>query len=170
MFYNEKKKKKDLLTRPRWLPQRISLLLALTLAIAVQVYAKKPGTWHDRQEVVFKSRSSTGLKASKPHIIMMLVDDWGRANVGYHRNASDRETVTPNFDKLLKEGLELNQNYAFQACTPSRSSFLTGRLPIHVNDKLGSFDYQSISMTNLAHSRNLTPRTLCQVIKVFLET
>ena len=120
--------------------KNFSLLLALTLAIAVQVYAMKPGTWHNTQKVVFKSRSSTGLKASKPHIMMMLVDDWGWANVGYHRNASDRETVTPNFDKLLKAGLELNQNYAFQACTPSRSSFLTGRLPIHVNDKLGSFE------------------------------
>ena len=76
--------------------------------------------------------------AAKPHIMMMLLDDWGWANVGYHRDTHDRETVTPKFDRLLREGLELDQHYVFLACTPSRSSFLTGRLPIHVNDKFGS--------------------------------
>ena len=72
--------------------------------------------------------------ASLPHIVMMLVDDWGWANVGYHRNPPTREVVTPNIDQLVKEGLELNQHYAYQVCSPSRSSFLSGRLPIHVND------------------------------------
>ena len=72
-------------------------------------------------------------QASKPHIVFMLVDDWGWANVGYHRNSSLKEIVTPNIDNLVKEGLELNQHYVFRVCSPTRSSFLTGRLPIHVN-------------------------------------
>ena len=73
--------------------------------------------------------------ADKPHILFLMVDDWGWANVGYHRNSPTREVVTPNFDSLVKEGLELDQHYAFQFCSPSRCSFLSGRLPIHVNDK-----------------------------------
>ena len=72
---------------------------------------------------------------SKPHIVFVMVDDWGWANVGYHRDPSTKEVVTPTFDSLAKQGLELDQHYAYQFCSPSRSSFLTGRLPIHVNDK-----------------------------------
>ena len=34
--------------------------------------------------------------AAKPHLVFMLVDDWGWANVGYHRNETDKEVVTPN--------------------------------------------------------------------------
>ena len=79
--------------------------------------------------------SVTGSKAadSKPHIVFVMVDDWGWANVGYHRDPPTKEVVTPNFDSLAKQGLELDQHYAYQVCSPSRSAFLTGRLPIHVN-------------------------------------
>ena len=71
---------------------------------------------------------------AKPHLVFMLVDDWGWANVGYHRNPPTREVVTPNIDNLVKEGLELNQHYVFKFCSPSRSCLMSGRLPIHVND------------------------------------
>ena len=71
---------------------------------------------------------------TKPHIVMMLVDDWGWANVGYHRDPPTKEVVTPNIDSLVREGLELDQHYVFQVCSPSRSSLISGRLPIHVND------------------------------------
>ena len=72
--------------------------------------------------------------STKPHIVMMLVDDWGWANVGYHRDPPTKEVVTPNIDSLVREGLELDQHYVFQVCSPSRSSLISGRLPIHVND------------------------------------
>ena len=72
--------------------------------------------------------------ADKPHIVYILVDDWGWANVGYHRNPPTREVDTPNIDSLVKEGLELDQFYVYQFCSPSRSSLMSGRLPIHVND------------------------------------
>lgn len=71
---------------------------------------------------------------AKPHIVFMLVDDWGWANAGYHRITPTPEVVTPNIDRLVKEGLELNHHYVFKLCSPSRCSLLTGRLPIHVND------------------------------------
>ena len=70
----------------------------------------------------------------KPHLVFMLVDDWGWANVGYHRNPPTKEVVTPHIDSLVKEGLELDQHYVYQFCSPSRSCLMSGRLPIHVND------------------------------------
>ena len=71
---------------------------------------------------------------SKPHIVFMLVDDWGWATVDYHQNPSTPEVVIPNIDNLVKQGLEVDQHYVFKLCSPSRCSLLTGRLPIHVND------------------------------------
>ena len=73
--------------------------------------------------------------SSKPHIVLMLVDDWGWDNVGYHRNPPTKEVVTPNIDNLVKEGLELDQHYAYKFCSPSRSCLMSGRLPVHVNDQ-----------------------------------
>ena len=78
---------------------------------------------------------STNCYGDKPHIVFMMVDDWGWANVGYHRDPPTKEVDTPNFDSLKKEGLELDQHYVYQFCSPSRSCLMSGRLPIHVNDQ-----------------------------------
>ena len=64
-----------------------------------------------------------------PHLIYFLVDDMGWSNVGYHND----EPHTPTIDSLAREGTQLNRFYAYQVCSPTRSSFLSGRLPIHVN-------------------------------------
>ena len=64
----------------------------------------------------------------------MLVDDWGWANVGYHCDPPTREVDTPNIDSLVQVGLELDQHYVYQFCSPSHSSLMTGRLPVQVND------------------------------------
>ena len=73
----------------------------------------------------------------QPHIVLILIDDLGWANVGYHRDPSTAEVDvdTPNIDSLVEQGLELNHHYAASVCAPSRSSLLSGRLPIHVNDQ-----------------------------------
>ena len=35
-------------------------------------------------------------------------------------------------DELVATGIELDRNYAFQYCSPSRSALQSGRNPIHV--------------------------------------
>ena len=72
----------------------------------------------------------------RPDLIFVLVDDWGFANVGYHRDATwpgNNETRTPNIDRLALGGLRLERNYVFKYCSPTRSALQTGRNPIHVN-------------------------------------
>jgi hypothetical protein len=71
----------------------------------------------------------------KPHIVLLVVDDWGYANVGFHRrrNSSHDDVDTPNFDTLVAEGLELDRNYVHKFCSPTRASIQSGRLPVHVN-------------------------------------
>lgn len=85
---------------------------------------------------------------TKPHIVFVLVDDWGHADVSFRNPA----ICTPNFKKLADTGLILNRHYVFKYCSPSRASFLTGRWPhhthqynIHPNVPLGA----NINMTML---------------------
>jgi arylsulfatase I/J len=73
----------------------------------------------------------SALLASPPHILHVIVDDFGWANTNYHREVSDPEIVTPNLDALVKEGILTMRHYVHPECTPSRTSFITGRLPMH---------------------------------------
>ncbi len=58
-----------------------------------------------------------------PNILLMVADDAGWRDVGYHGS----EIRTPNLDKLMQEGVELNQFYVCPTCSPTRASLLTGR-------------------------------------------
>ena len=71
-------------------------------------------------------------KAKQPHLLYLLADDYGWANVGFH--ATDMHT--PQIDRLAtQEGFELSRLYAYRFCSPTRSSIMTGRLPYHVNQQ-----------------------------------
>ena len=68
------------------------------------------------------------------HVLFLLVDDFGWANVGHHLPASDRREIqTPNIDRLYKNGIDLNHHYAYKICSPSRTALQTGRHPVRVN-------------------------------------
>ena len=76
-------------------------------------------------------------------ILMVIVDDLGFGDVGFTRggvNGSilppNPEVFTPHMDALAGNGTVLTRAYVHQMCTPSRASFLTGRLPMHVQDTL----------------------------------
>lgn len=70
--------------------------------------------------------------AARPNILAVIVDDFGWGNVGFHRSDGSREVQTPNMDAMVKEGILLNRHYVHMMCTPSRSAFQSGRLPVHV--------------------------------------
>ena len=61
-------------------------------------------------------------QASRPHIVLLAIDDVGWADVGYHGS----DFPTPNIDALAKSGVELDRMYAMPQCSPTRSAILTG--------------------------------------------
>lgn len=87
--------------------------------------------------LVAAAMSSVALQnRSQPNIVVFVVDDFGWANIGIHRNNTNdpqHEVQTPNMDALAAEGITLDRNYLFWYCSPSRSALQTGRNPIHVN-------------------------------------
>lgn len=71
-----------------------------------------------------------------PNIFLVLVDDFGWNDAGWHRTEAVDEIQTPTMDALVREGLELDRHYVHMMCTPSRASLQTGRLPVHVLTQL----------------------------------
>merc|ERR1712198_22068 len=62
-----------------------------------------------------------------PNILLLLADDLGFNDVSWHNDA----VLTPNMEKLAKEGVILEQHYSQPICTPTRGALLTGKYPIH---------------------------------------
>eukprot|EP00302_Diacronema_sp_CCMP2436_P032380 CAMPEP_0179995498 /NCGR_PEP_ID=MMETSP0984-20121128/7115_1 /TAXON_ID=483367 /ORGANISM="non described non described, Strain CCMP 2436" /LENGTH=640 /DNA_ID=CAMNT_0021914989 /DNA_START=50 /DNA_END=1972 /DNA_ORIENTATION=- len=71
----------------------------------------------------------------RPHILLILADDVGWANVGYN-NPTNPELRTPRIDALVRDGVRLDRHYAHWTCSPSRVALLSGRLPAHNIDQL----------------------------------
>ena len=67
--------------------------------------------------------TTVGLAAQAPHILFVMLDDVGFADVSYHGG----NIPTPFIDELANTGLRLERYYVHPLCTPTRLSFLTGR-------------------------------------------
>lgn len=75
--------------------------------------------------LLFSSLVAFSQQKNKPNIIIILADDLGYADVGYHKLNSD--ISTPNIDKLAKEGMHFTTAYVTNAVSsPSRAGMLSG--------------------------------------------
>jgi len=72
---------------------------------------------------------------AKPHVFMFLQDDLGHDDVAFYGNTVN-EDVTANITAAAKEGIVLNRHYVHWHCSPTRRTFLTGRLPLHHSEFL----------------------------------
>lgn len=64
--------------------------------------------------------------AQPPHIVLLVADDLGWGDVGYHGS----RIQTPSIDRLAREGVELDRFYVQPLCSPTRAALVTGRYPI----------------------------------------
>ncbi|MEM7475705.1 MAG: arylsulfatase [Planctomycetota bacterium] len=63
---------------------------------------------------------------SRPNIVILLADDLGWGDVGYHGSNIE----TPNIDKLASQGTRLENFHVAPLCSPTRAGLMTGRWPI----------------------------------------
>jgi arylsulfatase A-like enzyme len=73
------------------------------------------------------------LADERPNIIVMVADDLGWNDVGFHGGDID----TPSLDRLAAEGVELNRFYTTPICSPTRAALMTGRDPIRLGVAYG---------------------------------
>ena len=72
-------------------------------------------------------------RVAAPHIVVLLADDLGFGDVGFHGSAIS----TPHIDALASRGVRLEQFYAQPVCSPTRGALLTGRYPIRLGLQVG---------------------------------
>ena len=84
--------------------------------------------------------------AAPPTVIFnVIIDDLGFANVAW-RSPNPPENSTPRLAALKASGVSLERQYNHFTCTPSRSSFMSGRLPVHVQTTLANPDVQNAGL------------------------
>ena len=62
-------------------------------------------------------------RAGRPNILLIVADDLGWADVGYHGS----DLLTPNLDREVKRAVELDCHYVAPVCSPTRAGLLSGR-------------------------------------------
>lgn len=90
------------------------MIVSMTCALV----ACRPCLTDERAPTSFQS---TGVR---PNIVLIMTDDQGWGEVGFHGN---KVIKTPNLDRFAAEGTELTNFYVSPMCTPTRSSLMTGR-------------------------------------------
>lgn len=65
----------------------------------------------------------------KPNILVIWGDDIGTWNIS-HNNRGMMGYMTPNIDRIAKEGVAFTDYYAQQSCTAGRAAFIGGNVPV----------------------------------------
>ncbi len=89
-------------------------------------------------------------EAVQPNILLIMTDDQGFGDVGYHGNPDIR---TPHMDKLAGEGAWFRQFYVSSVCAPTRASLLTGRYSMRTGTQWVTRNLESMHSdeTTFAH-------------------
>ncbi len=137
------------------------LLLAVLLVLFVAYRVAIFGQVDDSTRVANKAQyldsisSGAGTMPSGPNIVFILYDDMGYGDIGVGAAASALIN-TPNIDQLAQQGVMLSDFYSpAPVCTPSRTGFLTGRLPARAG--LYQVAYPTDSVTEFFASTMLNP-------------
>lgn len=77
--------------------------------------------------------SLPGMTQERPNIILIMTDDQGYGDLGYHGNP---QIKTPTLDQLAAQSVRFSNFYVSPVCAPTRASLMTGRY----NIRTGVFD------------------------------
>ena len=78
--------------------------------------------------LVLVTVSVSAEQVNQPNILIILADDLGWNDVGYHGSPIE----TPNIDRIAQEGIELDRFYVQPSCSPTRAGLMTGKVPMRL--------------------------------------
>lgn len=96
------------------------------------LYAQHGKKWDKQDKAIDKKLAEIkkNNNGKSPNILFILIDDVGFGELGSTEMNYVRGIKTPNINNFAKEGLSFMNMYTEPSCTPTRTSFTTGRLPI----------------------------------------
>jgi arylsulfatase len=71
----------------------------------------------------------------KPNILVIWGDDIGVWNIS-HNNRGMMGYMTPNIDRIAREGLSFTDYYGQQSCTAGRAAFIGGNVPVRTQGRM----------------------------------
>lgn len=81
----------------------------------------------------------------RPHILLMVLDDIGRADTGIYGSPSKGSNIPmQRLNELAKEGVVLEDFYTQTVCSPTRSALMTGMYPFRFG-----MQHFTVSLLNL---------------------
>ena len=101
-------------------------LLPVLLASAICIHGisiRGTAAKCEEPDLNFDTKSETR-DSNPPNVIVFISDDQGWGDFGFQGNSN---FVTPNIDRLAKEGTVCTRFYVCPVCAPTRAEFLTGR-------------------------------------------
>ena len=88
------------------------------------------GTWPRSLLLVFGAVALGGARASAaaapPHLVMVMIDDLGWQDVGYHDGSV---MLTPTLNEMAGAGVKLENFHVHPVCTPTRAALKLAALP-----------------------------------------
>jgi len=110
--------------------------------------------------------------ASRPNIVLLLSDDMGWADPGFHGGNPE---LTPHLDRLAEESVELTQFYVHSVCAPTRSALMTARYAFRNwmdwrSEDFGKPSYLAKLQLELAHNEQGQPTRMLHGLDTQEET
>ncbi|MHC4444224.1 MAG: arylsulfatase [Planctomycetota bacterium] len=68
--------------------------------------------------------AATSAQTSRPNVIMIMTDDQGYGDLGFHGNPIIK---TPNIDNIARQSAQMQYFHVSPVCTPTRACLMTGR-------------------------------------------
>lgn len=100
-------------------PERVAKVPCIALILmSMTIHAR------GREVADAEIQGDLGAKAGRPNIVLIMTDDQGYGDVGFHGNPVIQ---TPTLDRLAREGAVLANFYVCPVCAPTRASLMTGR-------------------------------------------
>lgn len=93
----------------------------------------------------------------KPNVLVIWGDDIGTWNIS-HNNRGMMGYMTPNIDRIAKEGVGFTDYYGQQSCTAGRAAFLGGNVPVRTG-------MTKVGMPGAKEGWQMTDVTIATVMK-----
>jgi arylsulfatase/arylsulfatase A len=92
------------------------------------------------------------LAQDRPNIIIMMTDDQGYGDIGFHGNPYLK---TPHIESIAEQGIEMTHFFTYPNCSPTRAALLTGRYPYRTG---------VVGVTQVDHLMNASELTIAEIL------
>jgi len=120
----DKSKRSDQANNPSNHLDRRNLLLAGTALVAAASVGSTAAV-----QTAQAQQQPAAAAGRPPNILVIWGDDIGFWNIS-HNNRGMMGYMTPNIDRIAREGLSFTDYYGQQSCTAGRAAFIGGNVPV----------------------------------------